>query len=101
MLFTRTPLLVVTLVNLPPRAGCIADSSGSALWRTLSITGVSLHTRLAALLVEYWWRNLENSESVANEGWTEMMVSEERYAILATVRTHQHRVASSPSMAGL
>jgi hypothetical protein len=30
------------------------------------------------LLVAYWVRNLENSESVAREGWTEMITSEER-----------------------
>jgi hypothetical protein len=84
MLLTRMSLVVVTLVSLPLRKGWKADSSGSAFLRTGRISGSVWQTIEFALLVAYWVRNLENSESVAREGWTEMITSEDRYATRAT-----------------
>lgn len=85
---------MVTLVILPSRIGWNTESNGSALCRTLWTSGTSLHTRLEALFPAYWCRNLENSDSVAKEGWTDMIVSDERYATLATAQTHQHVLSS-------
>lgn len=79
----------MTLVNLPSRTGWKAESKGSALCRTLCTCGTSRQIRLEALLAAYWRRNLENSESVESEGWTEMISSEERYAMRATVVLRQ------------
>lgn len=76
--------MVVTLVSLPSRRGWKAESRGSAFLRVGRISGSAWQTMEFALLVAYWVRNLENSESVAREGWTEMITSEERYAMRAT-----------------
>lgn len=84
MLLTRMSLEVVTLVSLPSRRGWKAERKGSAFLRTGRISGRVWQTIEFALLVAYWVRNLENSESVAREGWTEMITSEERYAMRAT-----------------
>lgn len=78
MLLTRMFDDVVTEVRRPERTGWKQDSSGSALYRTLCTSGTSLQIMLEALLEAYWRRNFENSVSVQSEGWTEMMVSEER-----------------------
>ena len=78
MLRTRMPLFVVTLVNLPLRTRWKTDSNESALCRMLSISGTSSQTMLGALFAAYCLRNLENSDSVAREGWTDMMESDER-----------------------
>ena len=56
-----------------------------------------MHTKLDALLSAYCRKNLENSELVDNEGWTEIMVSEDRYAIRATVPS-QSASGSSKSL---
>lgn len=78
MLLTRMSLVVVTLVSLPSRRGWKAERSGSAFLRIGRISGRVWQTMEFALLVAYCVRNLENSESVAREGWTEMITSEER-----------------------
>lgn len=85
ILRTRMPLSVVTVVNFPSRTGWKTESNGSALCRTLCTSGTLLDTKPDALLVAYWRRCLENSDSVAKDDWTDIIVSEDRYAILATV----------------
>ena len=79
MLLTSTEDGVVTVVRRPERTGWKAERNGSALCRTLWTSGTpSLHTSPEALLAAYCLRWEENSDSVARDGWTEIMVSEER-----------------------
>ena len=42
-----------------------------------------------ALFEAYCCRNRENSDSIDSEGWTDMISSDERYAIRATVAIRQ------------
>ena len=77
MLLISTSLLVVTDVSLPLRTLEYTSSNGSLLCRTEMTSGVSLTTEVPFLLA-YSFKNFENSDSVASEGWTETIESEER-----------------------
>jgi len=77
---------VVTEAIFPDRTEWKTESRGSAFCLTVTISGRSFATTPGVLLATSDCRDLEKSDSDANDDCTETTTSLEMYAIRATVR---------------